>query len=123
MKKILLIVDDETLVASVLEAQFNQDEVEIISINNGEDGLKTALEHHPDLILLDIVMPRMDGLTMLGKLREDEWGRKAKVIILSNVVDADKVDESKNKGVDEYYVKSNLDAITLADKIKEVLKD
>lgn len=123
MKKVLLIVDDETLVSSVLMAQFNQGEVEIISTNNGEDGLNTALEHHPDLILLDLVMPRMDGMTMLSKLREDEWGKQVKVIILSNIVDADKVDESKNRGVDEYYVKSNLDAITLADKIKEVLKD
>jgi Response regulator containing a CheY-like receiver domain and an HTH DNA-binding domain len=122
MKKVLLIVDDETLVSSVLMAQFNQDEVEIILTNNGEVGLKTALEHHPDLILLDLVMPKMDGMTMLSKLREDKWGKQAKVIILSNIVDADKVDESKNHGVAEYYVKSNLDAIALAEKIKEVLK-
>ena len=50
---------------------------------NGEEGLRQALSGHPDVILLDIILPVMDGLTMLRKLREDEWGRAAKVIVLT----------------------------------------
>ena len=83
MKKILLIVDDEDIVYKALSTQFNQEEVEIISTKDGVQGLEAATSHHPDIILLDLVMPKMDGITMLSKLRQDEWGKTAKVIVLS----------------------------------------
>ena len=121
MKKILLIVDDEEIVFKALSVQFNKDEVEIITVQNGEDGLKEAFEHHPDLILLDILMPKMDGITLLNKLREDAWGKNAKVIVLSNVSDTDKVKEVQERGGDEYLIKADWSVIDVAKKIKDVL--
>lgn len=121
MKKVLLIVDDESIVYKTLSAQFDKDTVEIMSVSDGEEGLKAAITHHPDLILLDIIMPVMDGVAMLNKLRQDEWGKNAKVIVLSNNSDTDKIKEVEGKGVDEYLIKANLDAVDMAKKIKEVL--
>jgi CheY-like chemotaxis protein len=118
MKKILLIVDDEEIVYKALSVQFKNNEIEILSVLNGEDGLKAAFKHHPDLILLDIVMPKMDGLTMLSKLREDKWGKHAKVIVLSNISDKEKIKEE----VDDYLIKADWNVIDVAKKVKEMLE-
>ena len=121
MPKILLIVDDEEIVYKALSVQFTKDQLDILTVDNGVDGLKTALEHHPDLILLDILMPKMDGLTMLSKLREDEWGKTAKVVVLSNLSDTEKVKEAMSFGSDEYLVKADWNVIDVASKIKNLL--
>ena len=121
MKKILLIVDDEDIVYKALSTQFNQEEVEIISTKDGVQGLEAATSHHPDIILLDLVMPKMDGITMLSKLRQDEWGKTAKVIVLSNIGDTDKVKEAQDHDVFEYLIKANLDVFDVVKKIKEIL--
>lgn len=118
MKKILLIVDDEEIVYKALSVQFEHHEIEIISVLNGEDGLKAAFQHHPDLILLDIVMPKMDGLTMLSKLREDEWGKHARVIILSNVSNKKIIKEK----VDDYLIKADWNVTDVAKRVKEMLE-
>ena len=121
MKKILLIVDDEEIVYKALSVQFTDKEIEILSAIDGEEGLKMATEHHPDLILLDLVMPKMDGLTMLNKLRQDEWGKQAKVIVLSNISDTEKVKEAQEIGSDEYLIKADWNVIKVAEKIKDIL--
>lgn len=121
MKKVLLIVDDEEIVYKALSVQFEKNEVEILTVQNGEDGLKVALEHHPDLILLDIIMPKMDGITVLNKLRADNWGKSAKVIVLSNISDTDKVKEVKEQGNYEYLIKADWNVIDVAQKIRNIL--
>lgn len=121
MKKILLIIDDEDIVYKALSSQFSQEEVEIISVKDGVQGLEAAINHHPDLILLDLVMPKMDGITMLSKLRQDDWGKTAKVIVLSNIGDTDKVKEAADHNVYEYLIKANLDVFEVVKKIKEVI--
>jgi two-component system, OmpR family, alkaline phosphatase synthesis response regulator PhoP len=121
MKKILLIVDDESIVRKALSSQFDSGEVEVITANDGEAGLEAALEHHPDLILLDLVMPKMDGMTMLTKLREDDWGKKAEVIILTNLSDAERVSEAVDKGTYEYLVKVDWNVTDVVNRVKDKL--
>lgn len=121
MQKILLIVDDEEIVYKALSVQFPDKELEILSAIDGEQGLKMATTHHPDLILLDLVMPKMDGLTMLNKLRQDEWGKQAKVIVLSNISDTEKVKEAQEIGSNEYLIKADWNVINVAQKIKDIL--
>ena len=79
----------------------------ILQASDGAEGLAIALEKHPELILLDVIMPRMGGLTMLQKLREDEWGKDAKVIMLTNYSDSEKVIEAKKLGAREYLIKTD----------------
>lgn len=121
MKKVLLIVDDETMVYEVLATQFKHQEIEILTVTDGQDGLKSAFEHHPDLILLDLVMPKMDGMTMLSKLRQDKWGKKARVIILSNVSNDNTVKEAAEWGSDAYLIKADWSVVDVAQKIRDVL--
>jgi DNA-binding response OmpR family regulator len=121
MRKILLVIDDEAIIQKALLSQFDQSEFEVLTAGDGIVGLQTALEHHPDLILLDLVMPKMDGMTMLTKLREDEWGKKAKVIILTNLSDAEKVSEAVKHGTYEYLVKVDWNIVDVVNKVKHVL--
>jgi two-component system alkaline phosphatase synthesis response regulator PhoP len=83
MTKILVVEDEESL-ATALKEKVVKEGMEGDVARNGELGLELALRKHPDLILLDIIMPVMDGITMLKKLRDDEWGRSVPVIILTS---------------------------------------
>lgn len=121
MKKILLIVDDESIVRKALSSQFDTNQVEVLMATDGEAGLKIALERHPDLILLDLVMQKMDGMTMLSKLREDDWGNKAEVIILTNLSDAERVAEAVDRGTYEYLIKVDWNVTDVVNRVKDKL--
>lgn len=118
MAKTILIVEDEPMLSGVLRDRLSQESFTLLLAENGEVGLSTALEKHPDLILSDIMMPKMDGLTMLKKLREDEWGRKAQVIMLSNLSDMTSISDAISNNATEYMLKSELDLDDVVKKIK-----
>lgn len=93
----ILVIEDDLPVQKVLSEKLTAEGLEISVASDGEKGLKMALTDHPDMILLDLVMPNMDGMTMLKKMREDDWGKGAKVIILTNLSDAYKVEEASER--------------------------
>ena len=122
-KKILIVEDDESMLSTVSDYLETQ-EFEPLTARDGEEGLEIALKEHPDLILLDILMPKMDGMVMLKKLRENDWGKQAAVIILTNVSpNANSVINSVLQNEPAYYlVKSDVKLEGIVDKIKDVLK-
>ena len=81
----ILIVEDEPSEMQALSDKFSLEGFSVIKAANGEEGLTTALEKHPDLILVDLIMPVMDGATMIKELRKDTWGKRVPVIVLTNV--------------------------------------
>ena len=83
--------------------------------------MATALREHPDLILLDIILPKMDGITMLKKLREESWGKHVHVFMLTNISDNEKVAAALENDAFEYFIKSNIKIEGLVAKVKEVL--
>ncbi len=121
MKKTILIVEDESAIRNVLIDKFSSKDFIAIGARNGEEGLEVALDKHPDLILLDVIMPKMDGMTMLSKLREDTWGEKVKVILLTNLNDPEKTLEAMKNGAYDYLVKSDWKIDDVVDKVKERL--
>lgn len=120
MKK-LLIIDDENIVKKSLSSQFDRKLVKVFTASDGAEGLKIAKKEHPDLILLDLIMPKMDGMTALTKLRQDKWGKNAKVIILSNLSDAENVAKAVEKGTYEYLVKVDWNVMDVVKQCKKVL--
>lgn len=119
-KKILLVEDEEFIVESIYNKLIAEG-FDVIKAKNGFEGLQKASENHPDLILLDIIMPDMDGITMLKKLREDEWGKTAKIIMLTNLSDADKIAEVMTLGVSDFLVKANWELKDVVKLIKNKL--
>ena len=123
-KKKILIVEDEEIMQKAISEAFANQEFTTLTANDGEEGLSVSLREHPDLILLDILMPKMDGMIMLQKLRQDEWGKQVPVIILTNVnPNSSSVINSVLQNEPAYYlVKSDVKLEGIVDKVKEVLK-
>ncbi|MBI2013355.1 MAG: response regulator [Candidatus Colwellbacteria bacterium] len=121
MNKTILIVEDELPLLNVLYEKFGREGFNVLKAVNGEEGLKNALSNKPDLILLDIIMPKMDGITMLRELRKDEWGKSAKVVILTNLSSATSVDEGIRHGVFTFLVKTNWKLEEVVSKVKTLL--
>ncbi len=120
MKKILIVEDDDVLL-STLTDNLAQAGFEIIKAKDGDEGLAAAFREHPDLILLDILMPKMDGITMLKRMRDDAWGKDAKVIVLTNLSDKEKVAEVIAQGSYEYLVKSDWNIEDVIAKVRATI--
>jgi len=122
MKKIL-IIEDELDMLEVLGDKFSAENFEVLKAKNGDEGLEVSLREHPDIILLDLVMPKMDGMTTMKKLREDEWGKTVPIIILTNLSATDeKLIMGMVEGEPMYYlVKSDWKIKDVVKKVKEAL--
>ncbi len=120
MKKILIVEDDLPLRVAETE-HLQKDGFTTLVASNGKEGLSTALTEHPDLILLDVLMPKMHGIEVLQKLRQDSWGKTVPVVVLSNLSDATIERQAKDLGA-EYLVKSNRRLHDVENLIAKLLK-
>lgn len=122
MKKIL-IVEDELAYVKLLQDQLVAKGYEVISAKDGREGLERAKKEKPDMILLDIRMPVMDGMTMLSLLRKNESGKSAKVVMLTNLEPDDKIISGVVKEQPAYYfVKSDVKLNDMLEKIHDLLE-
>jgi len=123
MNKKILIIEDEQQIISVLSRVMKKAGFEVIAAEDGKEGLGKALKYNPDLILLDIVLPVMDGITFLEKYHKTVGEDKVPVIVLSNLDSADKIEESIKKGASDYLVKTNWTLKDIVDKVNTILKE
>jgi DNA-binding response OmpR family regulator len=121
-KKTVLIIDDDNDLRTVLKDKLDVSGFDTISAADGEEGLKKALGTHPDVILLDVMMPKMNGRQVLAKLREDAWGKTARVIMLTVLEDMDTVADATDKGTFGYLVKTNQSLDGVVEHVREALK-
>lgn len=107
-KKKIIIVDDDKFLLDMYAIKFSENGFDVTSCLGSVEALdKLESEHGPDIVLLDLVMPAMDGFELLQKIKQDDLAPNAKVIILSNLgQDADK-ERGKELGADGYIVKAN----------------
>ncbi len=117
----ILIVEDETPLRQALYDKLKREGFNPLQAKNGEEGLDMALTERPDLILIDIIMPVMDGMTALKYLRNDEWGKKVPVIVLTNLSDANNVSTALENGAYDFLVKSDWSLADLITLIKKKL--
>lgn len=121
MKKKILIIENEQLIAKAYGGYLQKIGYDVETAFDGEDGLKKVIIFKPDLVLLDIVMPNMDGLTVLKKMRENHDTEDIPVIMLTNLNTSESVSEALNAGITNYLVKVDYSLEDLGIKIKEVL--
>ena len=119
--KQILLVEENALLRGTLRDALSGESVTVLEAENGEEGLRVSLREHPDLILLDILMPKMSGIEMAKRLREDLWGKTAKIIILSNSTDAEKVEQAVECDIFTYLVKSDIGIDNLLKKVRETI--
>ena len=121
MKSILLVEDDQFLIdiyhTKLKEAGF---EVEVTS--GGEECLRKLREKVPDLMILDIVLPKLDGWEILREIRSDEKLKDLKVVVISNLSHKSEIEKGKRMGVLKYMIKAHYTPSEIVSQIKEILK-
>lgn len=120
--KKILVVEDDTDLLEIMVARIAQAGYATSKAKNGKEGLEAALTQHPDLILLDIMMPEMTGMEMLKTLRQDEWGKKAHVFMLTSMNRSEEMSEGMRYNVAKYIVKSDIKYDDLLSDIKLYLQ-
>lgn len=119
--KTVLIVDDNELVRKSLGASLVSNEVHVETAANGKEGYEKAETLHPDLLITDVHMPEMDGLQMIDKIREHEWGAKIPVIVMTVDEGTESINKALEAGITVYLSKNTTDPAGVADQIKTAL--
>lgn len=115
----ILIVEDEKMLADALELKLKNEGFEVLKAQNGQIGLEMAIASKPNVILLDIMMPVMDGKHMLQKLREIPEFKNLPVIVLTNAGEADNIRETKFYfNAIDFLIKSNVSIDEIVNKVK-----
>lgn len=121
MAKILLIEDD-SLIVKIYTTRLKADGYEIVSAEDGEKGLEVAQQEKPDLILLDVMMPKIDGFTVIQTLRADEQFKNTPIIMYSNLAQEAESKRAIEVGATEFITKANISPTELVNKIKSYVK-
>ena len=117
----IVIVEDEQAIAEMYRFKLQQSGYDVRFALNGEDGLALVQEFKPDLVLLDLMMPKMSGEEMLRRMRASDWGKDIKVIILTNVTEDVVANQLEALRVSRYMVKANYTPSQVAEIVPEVL--
>ena len=118
--KVLLVEDDDFLSGMYL-VKFNNENFKTIIAEDGLSGIEMAKEKLPDIILLDLMLPKMNGLDVLKKLKADKVTKNIPVVILSNLNKKDKIKKGMMLGAKDYLIKAHLIPAEVVDKIKKYI--
>lgn len=117
----VLVVDDEPNIVQTLKDRLEMNDYQVFTAHNGSDGLKAAQDQSPDVILLDVIMPVMDGQEMLEKLRQQDWGKTVSVIMLTARSQAQDIARARACGIEDYIIKP-FDLSELLEKIEGIVE-
>ncbi len=117
----IAIVEDDLAIAQMYRMKFEAEGYRVDIAENGKLGLALCEQMKPDLVLLDLMMPEMNGDEMLEKMRATDWGKEIKVIILTNVGEQEAPDKLKNLHVRSYIVKAEMTPKQVAELAKKEL--
>lgn len=118
MPKHILFIEDEPTLQKTLGRALENDGYQVSSALDGQSGLALVKEAKPDLVLLDLILPKMDGFEVLKKIKEDEATKDIPVIILTNLESPEDVEKALSQGATNYLVKANYELDDVIKKIK-----
>lgn len=119
----ILLIEDEKEVAELYRLKLSLDGYDVVVAENGEEGLEKAMKIAPEVIFLDIKMPKMDGFEVLKKLRESEKTKDVPVIILSNFDEQELIEKGLTLGANEFLIKSQFTPEGISSKVKNYFKE
>lgn len=120
-KKKILLVEDDTALAAVYRSRLELEGFEINEVNNGEDALSAAISFRPDLILLDVMMPKISGFDVLDILRNTPETTNIRVVMLTALSQPKDKERAEQLGVDDYLVKSQVVISDVVARVKHHL--
>ena len=117
----IAIIEDDPVISQMYRMKFEVDGFDVQLANNGKTGITLVESFAPDIILLDLQMPEMNGDEALGVIRKNDWGKNIPVIILTNVGEEESPKQLKALGIHSYIVKANLTPRQVVQHVKEAL--
>ena len=114
-KKILIVEDDKDFLF-ILQTKFTGEGFDVVTAENGEEGVEAAEKEKPDLIISDVLMAKMDGIEMAKKIRE--FDKEVLIIFLTNIKDVDYTKNIEKLGKSEYLIKSDIRISDIVDRVK-----
>jgi DNA-binding response OmpR family regulator len=118
----ILFVEDDQFLSSLLKSRLQKEGFEVFLVKDGEEALVFLKANAPDLILLDIILPKKSGFELMEEMRSNPQVREAPIIIVSNLGQPEDVAKGKGLGAIEYFVKAKTSIDDLVEKIKDFLK-
>jgi CheY-like chemotaxis protein len=121
MAKKILLVEDEEIMVDLLQRKLSREGYEVFVARDGEEGLKKMreMDPKPDLILLDIIMPKMGGFEVMEEMKKDEKLRNIPVIVISNSGQPVELDRAKSLGAKDWLIKTEFDPNEVLEKVKK----
>jgi len=119
--KKVMIIEDEVALRKALVEEFIDAGYQVVEAGDGLEGFDVALREKPDVILLDQLMPKMNGVAMLRELRNDPWGAKVPVIMATNMSTTDTINEAIDAGANDYFIKSEVSVADILALVEERL--
>lgn len=117
----ILFIEDDPLIVKIYTTRLTADGYQVLSAENGEDGIKLAETETPDLVILDIMMPKIDGFGVLEKLRANEQMKTKPILVYSNLAQEEEIKRAQTLGATEFIIKANLSPTEMVEKIKKYL--
>jgi DNA-binding response OmpR family regulator len=117
----VLLVDDDPVILKLLQVNFEMEGYTVMTAADGVEGLERARSERPDIILLDIMMPRMDGLQVTQALKDDESTKDIPIILLSAKAQASDIQAGRDMGADDYLTKP-FDPLELLERVGDLLQ-
>lgn len=117
----ILMIDDDTFFTAIYKKKFEAEGFDVVTASNGEDGLRLAADKHPDVIMLELVMPRVDGFQVLERLKANPETSRIPVFICSNLCQQGDVDRCKGFGAAGYAIKTQTTPDEAVKHVKQLL--
>ena len=117
----IAIIEDDPVISQMYRFKFEASNFEVQLANNGKRGIEMVKSFQPDLILLDLQMPEMNGADALEIIRKNDWGKNIPVIILTNMGEEESPKKLRALGIHSYIVKANLTPNQVLERVKQAL--
>ncbi len=121
-KPSVALIEDDPLIAEMYTTKFTKEGYELHHAPDGFAGLEMVKKEKPDIILLDIIMPKMDGFQVLQELRKTSEFKDTPVVMLTNLGQEEDVQKGRQLGATDYFIKTNFTPAAIVEKVKELLK-
>ena len=118
----VLIVEDDVFLAEIYQKKFEMEGFKVSTANNGEKGLSDIQKKKPDIVLLDILLPKLDGFAVLEELKKDPAVKDVPVILLTNLGQKDDVQRGLDEGASDYLIKTHFKPSEVVDKVRKILQ-
>lgn len=118
----ILLVDDDEFLSNIYKTKFEMEKFKVYQAEDGGEALTMVKRKKPDVILLDVLMPKMDGFTVLEKLKQSEKTKNIPVILHTNLGQKEDVEKGFSRGAVDYIIKAHFKPSEIVDKVKKILE-